>query len=148
MTSTGAVVASHPLVACVCPTPLAEQMNTLSAGPNTVEKVMTYKIFGMLKRPDEMTFQQFKTWWVEVHVPRVLKWPGIVAYEINFSLNENEPFDGVAAVSFNSREAAEKVFQTPEGNSARSAAIAETSRNVIFLAEEVVIVTRPIGHQG
>ena len=51
MTSTGVVVGSRPV--------LAEQMNTLSAGPNTVEKVMTYKIFGILKRPDEMTFQQF-----------------------------------------------------------------------------------------
>ena len=41
-----------------------------------------------------------------------------------------------------------KVFQTPEGTSARSAAIAETSRNVIFLAEEVVIVPRPASRQG
>jgi hypothetical protein len=52
-----------------------------------------------------------------------------------------------SAVSFDTREAAEKVFQTPEGSSARSAAIAETSRNVIFLAEEVVIVPRPTIHQ-
>ena len=104
---------------------------------------MTYKIFGILKRPDGMTFEQFRKWWLEVHVPRVMKWPDIVAYEINFALNESEPFDGVAAVSFDSREAAEKIFQTPEGSSARSAAIAETSRNFIFLAEEVVIVPRP-----
>jgi hypothetical protein len=59
-------------------------------------------------------------------------------------MNENEPFDGVAAVSFCCR----KVFQTPEGNSAHSAIIAETSRNVIFLAEEVVIVPRPVTHQA
>jgi uncharacterized protein (TIGR02118 family) len=104
---------------------------------------MTYKIFGILKRPDGMTFEQFKKWWVEVHVPRVMKWPGIIAYEINFPLNENEPFDGVGCVSFNSREAAERIFQTPEGNGARSAAIAESSRSVIFLAEELVIVPRP-----
>ena len=109
---------------------------------------MTYKIIGILKRPDGMTFEQFKTWWVEVHVPRVMKWPNIVAYEINFPLNEDEPFDGVAAVSFDSRESAEKVFQTPEGTSARSAAIAETSRYVIFIAEEVVIVPRPASRQG
>ena len=104
---------------------------------------MTYKIFGILKRPDGMTFEQFKKWWVEDHVPRVMKWPNIVAYEINFPLNENEQFDGVAAVSFDRREAAERIFQTPEGTSARSAAIAETSRNVIFLAEEIIIVPRP-----
>jgi EthD domain len=40
---------------------------------------MTYKILGILKRPDGMTFEEFKKWWVEVHVPRVMKWPGIVA---------------------------------------------------------------------
>jgi uncharacterized protein (TIGR02118 family) len=109
---------------------------------------MTYKVFGILKRPDGMTFEQFKRWWVEVHVPRVMKWPDIVAYEINFALNENEAFDGIAAVSFDSREVAEKIFQTPEGRDARSAAIAETSKNVIFLAEEVVIVPRPASHLG
>ena len=109
---------------------------------------MTYKIFGILKRPDGMTFEQFKTWWVEVHVPRVMKWPNIVAYDVNFALNENEPFDGVGIVCFDTKEAAERDFQTLEGSNARSAAIAETSQNAIFLAEEVVIVPRPASHQG
>ena len=109
---------------------------------------MTYKVFGILKRPDGMAFEQFKKWWLEVHVPGVMKWPDLVAYEINFALQENEPFDGIAAVSFDSREAAERIFQIPEGTSARSAAIAETSKNVIFLAEEVVIVPREKAHQG
>ncbi len=106
---------------------------------------MYYKVLGILKRPDGMAFEQFRRWWLEVHVPRILKWPGIVAYEINFALNENEAFDGVAAVSFETREAAEKIFQTPEGNAARSAATAESGRSVIFLAEEIVIVPRPGG---
>ena len=109
---------------------------------------MTYKVFGILKRPDGMTFEQFKKWWLEVHVPRVMKWPNLVAYDVNFALNENEPFDGVGIVCFDTKEAAERVFQTLEGSSARSAAIAETSQNAIFLAEEVVIVPRAKGHQG
>jgi hypothetical protein len=103
---------------------------------------MTYKIFGILKRPDGMTFEQFKKWWLEVHVPRVLKWPNIVAYDVNFALNEDEPFDGVGVVCFDTKEAAESVFQTLDGSSARSAAIAESSQNAIFLAEEVAIVPR------
>jgi hypothetical protein len=89
-----------------------------------------------------------KKWWLEVHVPRVMKWPGLVGYDVNFALNENEPFDGVGIVCFDNKEAAEKVFQTLEGSSARSAAIAESSRNAIFLAEEVVIVPREKAHQG
>jgi hypothetical protein len=53
-----------------------------------------------------------------------------------------EPFDGVGVVCFETKEAAEKVFQTLEGTNARSAAIAELRQNAIFLAEEVVIVPR------
>jgi hypothetical protein len=89
-----------------------------------------------------------KKWWQEVHVPRVMKWPNLVAYDVNFALNENEPFDGVGIVCFDTKEAAERVFQTIEGSSARSAAIAETSQNAIFLAQEVVIVPRAKAHQG
>ena len=62
----------------------------------------------------EMTFEQFKKWWVEVRIPRVMKWPNIVAYEINFALDENEPFDGVAAVSFDSRRLPKGSFRRPK----------------------------------
>ena len=77
---------------------------------------MTYKVFGIPKRPDGMTFEQFKKWWLEVHVPRVMKWPNLVAYDVNFALNENEPFDGVGIVCFDTKAAAERVFQTLEGS--------------------------------
>ena len=61
---------------------------------------MTYKVFGILKRPDGMTFEQFKKWWLEVHVPRVMKWPNVVAYDVNFALNESEPYgDGGMTLS-------------------------------------------------
>ena len=109
---------------------------------------MTYKVFGILKRPDGMTFEQFKKWWLEVHVPRVMKWPNVIAYDVNFALNENELFDGVGMVCFENRQTAESVFQTLEGNSARSAAIAESGQHAIFLAEEVVIVPRFEGQES
>jgi len=102
-----------------------------------------YKVFGNLKRPDGMSFEDFKTWWLEVHVPRVMTWTGFVAYDLNFALGENEAFDGVGVVWFDNKEAALKVFQTPAGDNARSSAIAESSRSAIFIAEEVVIVPRP-----
>lgn len=101
------------------------------------------KVFGNLKRPDGMSFEDFKKWWQEVHVPRVTKWAGLVAYDLNFALSENEPFDGVGVVWFDNMESALKVFQTPEGDSARSHATAESSKSAIFLTEEVVIVPRP-----
>ncbi len=102
-----------------------------------------YKVVGNLKRPDGMSFEDFKAWWQEVHVPRVMKWAGLVAYDLNFALNENEPFDGVGIAWFDNKESALKVFQTPEGVSARSGAVAESSKSAIFITEEVVIVPHP-----
>jgi uncharacterized protein (TIGR02118 family) len=101
---------------------------------------MFYKVIGILKRPEKMTFAEFKQWWLTVHVPRVLQWPGLKAYHVNFALNEDEPFDGVAEVWFNNRNDAENIFSTPEGKEARQAATAESGKSVIFLAEENVIV--------
>jgi hypothetical protein len=77
-----------------------------------------------------------------VHVPRVMKWAGLVAYDLNFALNENEAFDGVGIAWFDNRDAL-RVFQTAEGQSARSGAVAESSKSAIFLTEEVVIVRHP-----
>ena len=102
-----------------------------------------YKVIGNLKRPDGMSFDDFKKWWQQVHVPRVMKWAGLVAYDLNFALNENEPFDGVGIAWFDNRESALKVFQTADGQSARSGAVAESSKSAIFIAEEVVIVRHP-----
>lgn len=101
---------------------------------------MFYKVIGILKRPPEMTFAEFKQWWLTVHVPRVEQWTGLKAYHINFALREDEAFDGVAEVWFNSREEAEKIFFTPEGIAARQAATTESGKSVIFLAEENVLV--------
>jgi hypothetical protein len=102
-----------------------------------------YKVIGNLKRPDGMSFGDFKAWWQQVHVPRVMKWAGLVAYDLNFALNENEAFDGVGIAWFDDKEAALRVFQTAEGQSARSGAVAESSKSAIFIAEEVVIVRHP-----
>ena len=78
-----------------------------------------------------------------MHVPRAIKWAGLVAYDLNFALDENEPFDGVGVAWFDNKESALKVFQTPAGDSARSCAIAESGKGAIFITEEVVIVPRP-----
>ena len=89
-----------------------------------------YKVIGNLKRPDGMSFGDFKQWWQQVHVPRVMKWAGLVAYDLNFALSENEAFDGVGIAWFDNKEAALRVFQTAEGQSARSGAVATTACRV------------------
>jgi len=102
-----------------------------------------YKVIGILKRPEGMAFDDFRRWWLEEHAPKVQRWPGLTAYNINLSLTGEEAFDGVAEVWFDSEESARRVFDTPQGSAARESATSGSGASVIFVAEEHVIVPGP-----
>ena len=99
-----------------------------------------FKVVGAIKRREGMSFEEFRRWWFEVHVPRVKQWPGLTRYHLNLAVSEDEEFDGVAEVWFESEQAARNVFDTPEGRAARSALDDDVARAVVFVAEEHVIV--------
>ena len=94
-----------------------------------------FKVVGAIKRREGMSFDEFRTWWFEVHVPRVEKWPGLTRYHLNIAVSEDEEFDGVAEIWFDSEESARTVFDTPEGRAAREALAAAVARAVVFVAE-------------
>ena len=99
-----------------------------------------YKIIGILKRPAGMEFEAFKQWWLSEHAPKVKRWPGLVEYRINLSTSEDQDFDGVAEVWFESKEAMEGLFETEEGKLARGSATSGSSGVHILLTEEHVMV--------
>lgn len=99
-----------------------------------------YKVIGVLKRPEGMTFDEFQTWWFEEHAPKVKLWPGLKAYNINIAVNENELFDGVAEVWFHTKEDATQVFSTPEGRAAHHSATEGAGNSAIFIVQEHVVV--------
>ena len=99
-----------------------------------------FKVIGIIKRPQGMDFEAFKTWWLTEHAPKVRQWPGLVKYHINLATTPDQAFDGVAEVWFESRAAMEGVFGTPEGQRARNSATAGASNVVILATEEHVIV--------
>ena len=90
-----------------------------------------YKLMGIIKRPEGMDFDAFKTWWLNEHAPKVKQWPGIVEYRINLCTTPDQAFDGVAEVSFESREAMDAIFSTTEGQRARNSATSGASDLVI-----------------
>ncbi|MGR8921152.1 MAG: EthD family reductase [Gammaproteobacteria bacterium] len=99
-----------------------------------------YKVVGILKRPEGMDFEAFKTWWLTEHAPKVKAWPGLKRYAINLCTTPDQPFDGVAEVWFESREAMDAVFDTPEGQRARESATGTASNIAILLTEEHLMV--------
>lgn len=99
-----------------------------------------YKLMGIIKRPDGMEFEDFKTWWLNEHAPKVKQWPGLVEYRINLCTTPDQEFDGVAEVSFETREAMESIFSTAEGKRARESATSGASGLCILMTEENVMV--------
>ena len=101
-----------------------------------------FKVIGILKRPKGTDFETFKRWWLTEHSEKVRQWPGLVEYRINMCTTPDQDYDGVAEVWFETREAMDAVFATPQGKRARDSAVAgaSTSGLSILLTEEHVIV--------
>ena len=99
-----------------------------------------YKLMGIIKRPEGMDFEDFKSWWLNEHAPKVKQWPGLIEYRINLCTTPDQDFDGVAEVSFETREAMDAIFATAEGQRARESATSGTSKLCILMTEENVMV--------
>jgi len=102
-------------------------------------KSSSYKLFGILKRSNNVTRAELKTWWFEEHSHKVAKWPGLVRYCINLSVTDDQRYDGLAEIWFDSKASMDNVFNTPEGKSARESAIAGSGELELMTCEEFVI---------
>ena len=99
-----------------------------------------FKIVGLMKRPDGMDMDSFGAWWLKDHASKVMGHPGIVKYNINLSITDDQEYDGMAGGWFETREAMEIFFGTSEGETARQSASNGSDKLVILLTEEQVMV--------
>jgi len=99
-----------------------------------------YKIVGLLKRPEGMDFEEFKSWWLNEHSQKVKQWPGLKEYRINLCTTPDQDFDGMAEVWFETKEQMDAAFGTAPGQRARQSATSGSAEIHILLTEEHVIV--------
>ena len=99
-----------------------------------------FKIVGVMKRPDGMDMESFGAWWLKDHAPKVMNHPGIVKYNINLSITDDQEYDGMAEVWFETRAEVESFFREREGSDLRQRATNGSKVNVTFLTEEHVII--------
>jgi uncharacterized protein (TIGR02118 family) len=99
-----------------------------------------YKLIGILKRPNGVSVEAFQRWWLEDHATLVKRFPGLKKYAINLTTSGDQRYDGVAEVWFDDKEDLERVFSTPEGQTARQSATSHSGEIVILFTEEHVIV--------
>jgi uncharacterized protein (TIGR02118 family) len=99
-----------------------------------------YKLIGLLKRPDGMSLEEFHQWWLNEHATLVKRFPGLKKYAINLAVSADQRYDGMAEVWFDSKEALERVFSTPEGQAARQSATSHSQEITILFTQERIIV--------
>ena len=100
------------------------------------------KVISLLKKKDEIPFEEFRTWALEEHPPLGKRLPGIRQYRMSVLLQENPdlPYDAVSEFWFDDNEARLAAFSTQEGKAAAQDASAHCSSRVHLLAEEKVII--------
>ncbi|MEL6210168.1 MAG: EthD family reductase [Pseudomonadota bacterium] len=77
----------------------------------------------LVKRLPGMSFEEFKAYQIETHVPLALALPGLLDYRLTFFEPQDgtaQPFDALAEVTFESAEAHAAALASPEGEAARA----------------------------
>jgi uncharacterized protein (TIGR02118 family) len=99
------------------------------------------KIFSLLKRKEDMTFDEFRKWALEEHVELGKKIPGMRHYRMNVVLEESPMTpDAIAEMWFDNMEARNAGFATDAGKAAGADAAGHcSSRTHVFVEEKIVI---------
>lgn len=75
----------------------------------------------LVKAKDGMSFEEFRAYQLETHVPLALDLPGLKAYRLFMFPpieGQPQPFHGMAQVTFESSEAHDAALASPEGQAA------------------------------
>ncbi len=99
------------------------------------------KVFSLLKGRKDWTRAEFQRWWLEEHIPYAKKLPGLRKYNVCLTKGSTthegeEPFDGVAELWFDSRQALEAAWSSPIGLEAVGHSKANVSHRVVLITEE------------
>ena len=66
------------------------------------------KLVGLIRKRSDLTTEQFRAHWLEVHAPLARQFPGLRRYSVNFidrEANPNAVYDGFSELWFDSAEA-------------------------------------------
>ena len=100
------------------------------------------KVISLLKRKEELSFEEFRKWAIEEHPPLGKKLPGIRKYRMSVVLEDNPelPCDAVSEFWFDDDAARQAAFATEAGKAAGADAAAHCSSRTHLLTEEKVII--------
>lgn len=100
------------------------------------------KVISLMKRKDDISFEDFRKWALEEHPPLGQRLPGLRHYRMSVVLEDKPdlPCHAVSEFWFDDEGARAAAFATPEGKAAGGDAAAHCSSRTHLLTEERVIV--------
>lgn len=98
------------------------------------------KIVVLLHKRPEMSRVEFRRYWRDVHAPLAAAIPGTRRYVRSLPIAEPAPFDGMAEMWFDSPEAIQAAFASPEGAATAADGPNFLDRQEVVLVEEVQVV--------
>jgi uncharacterized protein (TIGR02118 family) len=107
-----------------------------------------FKMTIVVWRNPAVTLEEAHRWWIEEHAPIVRRTPGLRGYVINLA----QPGDGTDPelmgtddITFDSREAFEAAWRSPEWQAAREHTAAAGHRAIRAVVKEVRIIDPDAG---
>jgi hypothetical protein len=81
---------------------------------NTIPSA-SFKLVAALKRREDLTRNEFKSWWLDRHAPVVVAFPELGRYQVDIVDEQPERFvDGIAEVSFKDLPTLQRIMSTKQ----------------------------------
>ena len=102
---------------------------------------MSFKAVILLSRRDDMTHEQFRTWWLEEHAPLAAQLPGVRRIVFNdVAADMADDVDGVSELWFDDEAAFTGAYATDLGKQVAADSMAHVrSRVRMFVTEHEVV---------
>ena len=100
-----------------------------------------FKLVAALKRREDLTCGEFKSWWLDRHAPIVVTFPELGRYQVDIVEEGQEGFaDGVAEVSFADLPTLQRIMSTKQVKDTQHDSQVHTrARSRMFVEEHPVI---------
>ncbi len=107
---------------------------------------MTFKAIILLRRRDDMTPDEFRTWWLDDHAPLAARLPGVrrILFNLNADVDagNDDDVDGVSELWFDDRAAFDAAYATEIGRAVAADSMAHVRDRVrLFVGEHAVVGT-------
>lgn len=98
-----------------------------------------FKAIILLKRRDDMTHEEFKSWWLDKHAPKAAELPNVRRICFNLA-QDGGAFDGISELWFDSQEDFEAAYATDIGKAVAADSMAHLSaRERLFVTENSIV---------